>query len=97
MSQTLDRIVYMANQIAREFGNQLPKEAAQATYDHLWHFWDPRMREMIIAHLEAGGHGLSSTAREAVERLASSRYEPKPVTHATEFSGPGDSEMSDAG
>jgi len=93
---TLDRLVYMANQIATEFGNQMPKEAVEATYDHLWHFWDPRMREMIIAHHEAGGAGLSETANAAVERLATARGKPAPVTRGTEFSGDG-GRMSDAG
>ena len=97
MAATLDKLVYMANQIAREFRNQLRSEAAQATYDHLWHFWDPRMREMIIAHLERGGEDLDETARDAIQRLAASRSEPRPVTQATQFSGVGDSEMSDAG
>ena len=82
--QTLDRLVYMANQIAREFSNQRPGEAAEATWDHLWHFWDPRMRSMILAHLDAGGGGLSEIAKAAVAKLAGDA-EPTPVTKATEF------------
>ena len=97
MSGTLDKLIYMANQIAREFENQRPREAAEATWDHLWHFWDPRMREMIIAHWKTGGDGLSETAKTAVERLATARSKPRSVTRATEFSGPGGSRMSDAG
>jgi formate dehydrogenase subunit delta len=89
----------MANQIAREFGNQQPRQAAEATWDHLWHFWDPRMRSMIVAHLREGGEGLSDIAKAAVAKLAGGA-EPTPVTKATEFSSPGDGEpdaMSDAG
>ena len=101
MSQSLDRLIYMVNQIAREFASQRPAEAAQATYDHLWHFWDPRMREMIVAHLDAGGDGLGETAKAAVAKLASPA-EPEPQTKATEFNQAGDHEsgrnlMSDAG
>ena len=81
---TLDKLVYMANQIAREFAGQRPREAAEATWDHLWHFWDPRMRALILAHLEAGGEGLSDIAREAVAKLAAP-VEPEPQTKATEF------------
>ena len=55
--RTLDKLVYMANQIAREFAGQRPRDAADATWDHLWHFWDPRMRSMIVAHLAAGRRG----------------------------------------
>jgi formate dehydrogenase subunit delta len=98
---TIDRLVYMANQIAREFAGQRPGEAAEATWDHLWHFWDPRMRTMILAHLEAGGEGLSDIARAAVARLAGAAA-PQPQTKATEFNRAGDHHtdrnlMSDAG
>ena len=101
MSQSLDRLVYMANQIAREFENQRPHEAVDATWDHLWHFWDPRMREMILAHLLAGGEGLGETARAAVAKLALPA-QPDSKTKATKFNQAGDHEsgrnlMSDAG
>jgi formate dehydrogenase subunit delta len=101
-SRTLDKLIYMANQIAREFGAQRPHEAAQATYDHLWHFWDPRMRGLILDHVAAGGAGLDPVAREAVEKLRSSAAEPRQVTKATEFNKAVDHEadrdlMSDAG
>ena len=71
---TLDKLVYMANQIAREFGFQQPGQAAEATADHLRKFWDPRMKAMIREHLGAGGHGLSETARAAVAMLDASHY-----------------------
>jgi formate dehydrogenase subunit delta len=85
--QTLDKLVYMANQIAREFSSQRPHDAVEATWDHLWHFWDPRMRMMIVDHLQAGGTGLSDIARGAVAKLADDA-EPAPVTKATEFNSP---------
>jgi formate dehydrogenase subunit delta len=99
---TIERLVYMANQIAREFAAQRPGEAAQATYDHLWHFWDPRMRALILEHLSAGGAGMSDLAREAVSRLDRSSGKPRTVTKATEFNEAGDHDadrdlMSDAG
>ena len=85
---TLDKLVYMANQIAREFASQQPRQAAQATWDHLWHYWDPRMRGMIVDHLHAGGEGLSEIAKAAVTKLALP-VEPAPVTGATEFNSLG--------
>ena len=85
--QTLDKLVYMANQIAREFASQRPHDAVEATWDHLWHFWDPRMRSMILAHLQAGGAGLGEIAKAAVAKLAGDA-EPAPVTKATEFNAP---------
>ena len=86
-SQTLAKLIYMANQIAREFSSQRPHEPVEATWDHLWHFWDPRMRSLIVAHLQAGGEGLSDIARAAVAMLASDA-EPAPVTKATQFNAP---------
>lgn len=97
--RTLDKLIYMANQIAREFAGQRPRDAAEATWDHLWHFWDPRMRSMIVAHLAAGGVGMSDIAQAAVARLAGPA-EPEPRTQATEFNDKGGDEaetMSDAG
>ena len=85
--QTLDKLIYMANQIAREFSSQRPHDAAEATWDHLWHFWDPRMRGMIVAYLHEGGEGLSDVARAAVAKLTDDA-EPAPVTKATEFNSP---------
>jgi formate dehydrogenase subunit delta len=69
MRSTLDKLVHMANQIAVEFGHQQPGAAVEATCDHLRRFWDPAMRQTIIAHLVEGGAGLDPVAREAVARL----------------------------
>jgi formate dehydrogenase subunit delta len=97
-ANTLDKLIYMANQIAREFCSQQPTHAVDSTWDHLWHFWDPRMRSMIVDHWHAGGEGLSETAMAAVAKFASS-VEPTAQTHATEFNEAGGDEdlMSDAG
>jgi formate dehydrogenase subunit delta len=60
MSGSLDKLVYMANQIARNLKD------ADATAAHIRAFWDPRMRAMIRAH---DGTGLSDIAQAAVARL----------------------------
>lgn len=84
MSGTLDKLVRMANQIAEEFEHQQGANAARATWDHIWHFWDPRMREQIVAHLDAGGAGLRPSTREAVTLLRTGADAPS-QTRATEF------------
>lgn len=66
---TIDHLVYMANQIARELAGQQPRRAVAATFDHLRSFWDPRMRQAIVAYLEEGGEQLSADARGAVALL----------------------------
>jgi len=67
---SLDKLVYMANQISKFFASQGPEQAAAGTADHISKFWDPRMRAQIFAHLEAGGKGLDPVARAAIESLA---------------------------
>lgn len=97
MSSTTDRLVYMANQIATAFRAEGEQKAAAATFDHIWHFWDPRMRAMILEHVAAGGAGLSTIAQAAIELLATGR-DPRPQTQATEFNHGADPDlMSDAG
>jgi formate dehydrogenase subunit delta len=64
-----DKLVLMANQIARFFAHQGPDRAAEAIADHLRKFWDPRMRAALRAHLDAGGDGLEPAAHRAVTLL----------------------------
>jgi formate dehydrogenase subunit delta len=66
---TLDKLVYMANQISKFFLSQGQEQAAAGTANHIIKFWDPRMRKAIVAHLKAGGAGLDPVARLAVETL----------------------------
>jgi formate dehydrogenase subunit delta len=68
---SLERLVYMANQIGKFFVSQGESEAVAGTADHLRKFWDPRMRATILAHAEKGGEGLDPVARKAVDQLRS--------------------------
>lgn len=84
MTGTLDKLIRMANQIAAELEHQQGANAAMATWDHLWHFWDPRMRAQIVAHLDAGGAGLNETSRAGVAMLRTAATPPS-QTPATAF------------
>jgi formate dehydrogenase subunit delta len=66
---SLEKLVYMANQIGKFFSSQGQEQAAAGTADHIRKFWDPHMRATIAAHLEAGGAGLDPVVRLAIERL----------------------------
>lgn len=68
MSETTARLIYMANQIARNFMTMGEEQAAAATAEHITRFWDPRMRQALFA---TGGDGLSPIAAKAVELLTS--------------------------
>lgn len=62
---SVDRLVYMANQIATNLAMEADPAAAVAEHIHL--FWDPRMKKQI---LESDGTGLSPVAAAAIRRLA---------------------------
>jgi len=69
MMSSLERLAYMANQIARNFEAQGHDAAVRATADHIASFWDPRMRAEAQALLARGEGALSPTAAEAFALL----------------------------
>ncbi len=62
---TVERLVYMANQIATNLATDADPVAAIA--NHIQLYWDPRMKQLIKAH---GDEGLSPAAAAAVQQLA---------------------------
>jgi formate dehydrogenase subunit delta len=71
MSSSLDRLVYMANQIGHFFRSQGEDKAVPGIADHIRKFWDPRMKTAIFAHLDTGGAGLDPPVRDAIASLRS--------------------------
>ena len=63
----VQRLVYMANQIARNFAAQGEDAAVAATAQHIADYWDPRMKAAIGS---ADGTSLDPIARRAVARVA---------------------------
>ena len=61
-----DRLIAMANQIARNLAARGEAEAITATAKHITDFWDPRMKAAIRAADQAG---LDVIARAAVDRI----------------------------
>jgi formate dehydrogenase subunit delta len=64
------KLTRMANQIALFFRHEGEEAGARSTMKHIVEFWDPRMRQGILAHRAAGGDGLDPIARKAVDLLA---------------------------
>ena len=62
----IERLRYMANQIARNLAPQGEALAIDATRQHIRDFWDPRMKAAILAD---HGEGLDPIARAALETL----------------------------
>jgi formate dehydrogenase subunit delta len=72
---TLDHLVYMANQIARNFGTLDRDAAAKAVAEHILLYWDPRMKSRIIAHIvDQGGSDLSDVAARAIGIVAKTAH-----------------------
>jgi formate dehydrogenase subunit delta len=67
----VEKLVMMANQIARNMAVRGEAAAVAGVADHISRYWDPRMREAIIAYAAEGGEALSATARAAVRSLKS--------------------------
>ncbi len=59
----VERLVYMANQIARNLAVQGEGGADAATADHIDMFWDPRMKAQLLDH---GAEGLCPIAAQAL-------------------------------
>lgn len=96
MMSNRERLVYMANQIARNFATMDDAQAAAAVADHLVSFWDPRMKAQILACLEEGNAGLIPVAAHAVAHLRSDDP-PTEQTRATTFNAVDEAGHSDAG
>lgn len=67
---TGQRLIYMANQIARNVAAEGPERAAGMVEQHLRHYWDPAMRARIVALAAENPDALEPIAAAAVERIA---------------------------
>jgi formate dehydrogenase subunit delta len=66
----IDHLVKMANQIGEFFEKATTREEAiSSVAQHLRNFWEPRMRQEIIAYANRGDGELKDIVREAVLRL----------------------------
>ncbi len=66
-----ERLVAMLNDIAAFFAADPDRARAVAgVEDHVRRFWEARMTRDLLAHVRAGGAGLSPLAADAARRLA---------------------------
>jgi formate dehydrogenase subunit delta len=63
------KLVMMANQIGKFFASQREEIRVPGIAEHIKKFWEPRMRNQIFAHLDAGGAGLDPVVKTALETL----------------------------
>jgi formate dehydrogenase subunit delta len=64
-----ERIVLMANQIGDFFAPYPPERRAEGIRNHLRTYWDPRMREELLALIAAGGADLAPPVVEGARLL----------------------------
>lgn len=72
-----DKLIYMANQIARSFRSRGHEHAVAATAEHISNFWEPRMRTQLFALLDA-----DASRFDEIIRAASPAIRPVAADHA---------------
>jgi len=77
-----ERLVMMANQIAKAFAPMGEARAVPKIAGHIKAFWDPRMRRKIDEIVAAGGAGLEPLALAALESLMAAPTSTAPTASA---------------
>lgn len=65
----LDRLLVMANQIGDFFAPYPAARRAEGIRNHLRTYWDPRMREALLAYIDKGGTGLQGSVIDGARLL----------------------------
>lgn len=60
-----DKLVYMANQIAKFMESKPHDEGVALLASHVNDFWEPRMRRQLFEVVDQGGAGLRPLVMEA--------------------------------
>ena len=67
----IDHLIKMTNEITAFWEGEAGDKAAAEVATHLRRYWEPRMRQQLIAYLEERqGAGLTEVAKKAVALLA---------------------------
>lgn len=67
-----EKLIYMANQIAGFFASQGETRAVAGVADHLIKFWEPHMRERLVALAQHSNDSLNALVRKALPLVQSS-------------------------
>lgn len=79
MSEKIEKLIRMANQIADFFGPYSDAEAIPGVHEHIRAFWTPAMREELLVYAEADGKGLRPRVLPALQKF---RTTPSPIHKA---------------
>jgi formate dehydrogenase subunit delta len=70
MSNSIDSLIKMANQIGSFFQAEPDRDTAiQGIEQHIRSFWEPRMRKQIIEYVQHDGRELNELVAAAVRKL----------------------------
>jgi len=64
-----EKLVYMANQIARFMESKPHDEGVDSLASHINDFWEPRMRRAFFQVIDTGGAGLRPLVIEAAAKI----------------------------
>mgnify|MGYP000043961804 CR=1 FL=1 len=64
-----EKMIRMANQIATFFHSKPHDQGVTGVANHISDFWDPRMRNQLFAHIDAGGAELDALVLEAAPTI----------------------------
>jgi formate dehydrogenase subunit delta len=64
-----DKLITMANQIARFMESKPHDEGVAGLAGHINDFWEPRMRRQLIEMIDAGGAGLRQLVLDAAPQI----------------------------
>lgn len=79
----------MANQITDYFSVYPKAEAMDGIAKHIHASWEPRMRNALKAHIDAGGHGLEPLFLESMhEYYKGSKHPAAPNVNPTKSKAP---------
>lgn len=80
MTEKLQKLVRMANQIEDFFRPYPDDKAIAGIQEHLRSFWTPRMRNELAAHAAAGGKGIDPRVLAAIQRSVAAESPVEKVT-----------------
>ena len=64
-----DKLIYMANQIAKFMESKKHDEGVALLASHINDFWEPRMRRQFFELVDAGGNGFRPLVLEAAPNI----------------------------
>ena len=64
-----DKLITMANQIARFMESKPHAEGVDGLAGHINDFWEPRMRRQLFDLIDRGGEGLRPLVMDAAPRI----------------------------